>query len=265
MNIEEGTYARLCDLGVSKRTIDRIDDLVAQRDDYAYTGGEVADKHFIAFVGATRVGKSTSINPMLEMGRQRGIDIAEVGSSVTRGRRPSDPADYITADEGHNHDRAVDLIENGQMLNWSLFKTGHIYGGQPQNFDSKYNLQPFLPDSLDMMRRAGFATLKTVYVVAPTNEWRSRFTEPVDDPDTRNRLLEALDSLEFGMNQPDLIRYVNQPGEEALKKASSTLLNIVLAEDNEARIRVLESRISSGYYLHGQGMKNAALEMLDEN
>ncbi len=265
MNFSKEMVARLEELGVSNRTIEKLDQLETERESYGYGGGEMHGKHFMPFVGATRAGKSTTIEPMIEIGREElGIDIAEVGSTVTRKRRPNDPADYITADEGMTHDGMVELIENRQLLNWSLNKTGHIYGGQPSNFAAKYNLQPFLPDSLNMMRKAGFATLKVVYAVTPAQIWRKRFPERASNADTKGRLHEALDSLQFGMSQPDIVRYVNLPGDEALQKASRTLIKILQAEEDWKLTRELESELPPGFYLHGRGMQRVARTLLRE-
>lgn len=135
----------------------RLKALNENRDDYQYKGSQsLREKTLTRLVAPTAVGKSTIINRLLEIASQEGVDAAEVGTITTRPGRPSDPPNYKTADDGVTHEMMIDQIENGELVSWSLFETGHLYATSYDSYPATYNFLPCLPDSMPMQERAGF-------------------------------------------------------------------------------------------------------------
>lgn len=222
----------------------RLDSLLKTRDDYRYEGVAVSDKTFVGLIAPSAVGKSTVITEILRQCAERGIDAAEVGSITTRARRmDGDPDNYRTASEGITHEGLIHQIERGKLINWSYFATGDLYATDPTSYPAKYNFLPLQPDSLEMLKKAGFHALVAVYLTAPLEEWRERLTERRDDPKFRGRIVEAISSLEFAKNHLDTLYVISNPsvtvdGEARPAETAKAILDITLghtpANDPEA-------------------------------
>jgi guanylate kinase len=208
----------------------RLDTLITQRDDYSYSGRELADKSLIAFVAPTAVGKSTLVMECLRICKQRGINADEAGTTTTRERRVGDdPANYVTATEGTTFESIIDSIEKGRLANWSVYGTGDIYGTTPENFPAKYNFMPSMPDSLPMLQRAGFKKVVAIYLVIPVEQWTRQLTERRDDPRFVGRMHEAIASLEYAKDHFDhFIVMENTDGGELLTKRAERIIQHVI-------------------------------------
>lgn len=216
----------------------RLERQIERRDEYRYEGADVNDKTFVGVIAPSAVGKSTVITEILRQCAERGIDAAEVGSITTRERRPdgSDPANYRTATEGITHEGLIHQIERGELINWSYFATGDLYATDAASYPAKYNFLPLQPDSLEMLKKAGFRVLVAVYLTAPTEEWKERLTERRGDPKFRGRVVEAISSLEFAKAHLDTLSIINNPsvmteGEIRPVEAAQKILDISLGRE----------------------------------
>lgn len=217
----------------------RLEKLVAERNDYECKDKEgVTNKRVIPLLGASAVGKSTIIGCAKRRALLWGIDsIAEAGTTGTRAPREGDPENYHM---GIPHEEAIELIEEGRPVNWSLMPTGDIYMTLPGDFPATYNFMACLPDSLPMLKRAGFSAVNPAYIVTAVDEWEQQLAsrlytaDTINDPDGKRtyrtdafgRVEEAISSLEYGLNT-GTIKISNMPGKEGLKKATDTILKIV--------------------------------------
>lgn len=217
----------------------RLNRLVDERDTYECMDKESnRGKRVIAMLGPSAVGKSTLINACIERAPLSGIDsIAEAGTTGTRAPREGDPAGYRM---GVPREEAVELIEQGAPTNWSLSPTGEIYMTLPQDFPAQYNFMACLPDSLPMLRRAGFAVVHAVYLVTEVEAWERQLASRLYTADTvnlpsdqrryhteaRGRVEEALDSLEYVQRETNLLKVSNTPGEEHLATTADIILQI---------------------------------------
>ncbi len=166
---------------------------------------QMGEKTLIALIGPTAVGKSTVANEVIRLG---GDDFSMAYSSVTRRRRPDDPADYQTADEGFTLERASQLINERSVTNYTVHPSGNIYATLPENFPAPYNLLPFLPSSLAAMRKAGFKAIHTTYIVTSTEAFSSQLANRANDPSFIARIKEGRESLEWGLAHTDELSFI---------------------------------------------------------
>lgn len=203
----------------------RLSQLDKQRDEYHYSGSRsLGEKTLARLVAPTAVGKSTIINRVLDIAKDEGIDVGEVGTITTRSRRPNDPLNYQTADDGITHDMMIERIENGELVSWSLFKTGHIYATDYESYPATYNFLPCLPDSLPMQEKAGFGAVRTFYIVTSVDAWYEQLQERIG-PGFEDRLEEAMSSLEFSQQNEELHKFVSLPGNALLSQTAERVLN----------------------------------------
>lgn len=208
---------------------DRLDKLTANRDNYEFTDQQsIRDKKVIAILGPSAVGKSTLIHHAIDLAREQGMDAAEAGTSATRAAREDDPPNYHT---GIPVEDMIAMIEQGKLVNWSIFTTGQIYATLPQDFPAEYNFMACLPDSLPMLRRAGFAAVHAFYIVTDIESWEEqlkprRFMSngKTYRQDFGRRMDEALLSLQFGRNKREVTRIISEPGYNNLTKTAELML-----------------------------------------
>lgn len=154
----------------------------------------MAEKTFVGLIGPTGVGKSVLTNKILELAPE----FEPFGTTTTRSRRTGeDPASYITADEGVTHESMHAAIAEGKLVNYSVNKTGHIYGTAPENIGT-YALGPILSDSVEPLMNAGFNEFAAVFVMAHGDIYQQRLEhERLHFPDIKKRLEEAMASIAF--------------------------------------------------------------------
>ncbi|USN96207.1 MAG: hypothetical protein H6797_03965 [Candidatus Nomurabacteria bacterium] len=215
----------------------RLDQLTTDRNNYECKDKERnRGKHVIALLGASAVGKSTIIGACKERAFDWGIEsIAEAGTTGTRAPRPGDPSNY---NMGVPREEAIDMIEQGEPANWSLMPTGEIYLTLPSDFPAQYNFMACLPDSIPMLKRAGFDKIHSIYVVTEVDAWVDQLASrlytadtislPEEErqyrPDALGRVEEAISSLEYAMSTCSILKISNTPGEEALTKTADAIL-----------------------------------------
>lgn len=217
----------------------RIERLVATRDKYECKDkASIAGKRVIPLLGPSAVGKSTIIAaakrraPLWEV-----TSIDEAGTTGTRAPRQGDPANYHM---GIPHEEAVELIEEGKPVNWSLMPTGDIYMTLLEDFPAEYNFMACLPDSVPMLKRAGFAAVHATYIVTPVDTWEDQLasrlyiadtldlpeSQRTYRPDALGRVEEAITSLEYGLGAIAL-KISNIPGDSGLEKTADKILKVV--------------------------------------
>lgn len=205
----------------------RLEALIAQRDSYAYTGDLLKEKAYVAILGPTAVGKSTLTNACLHECRTRGIS-AGIGDTITTRprRKGEDPPNYVTADEGVTFESMIGQIERGELVNWSMHGTGHLYGSTPEALVHDYTIAPIIPDSLPMMRRAGFVEVIGIYLTIPVDQWKAQLAERMDDPKFVGRMNEAISSLEYAKKHKDELTLITiEHGEEPVQRKAATIVD----------------------------------------
>ncbi len=217
----------------------RLNQLVANADNYECRDKDRNhEKRVIALLGPSAVGKSTIIRECLERAKDHDItSIDEVGTSTTRPRRSSDPDNYHT---DIPHEEMIEMIEQGKLINWSSHPSGHIYGTLPRDFTSKYNLMACLPDSVPMLKRAGFAVIHSAYIVTTAERWEDQLETRMYTPETlhlpenqrqyrpdfSDRMEEAIASLHTIIRRysTDYQYIINEPTEKGLAWSADQIL-----------------------------------------
>lgn len=212
-----------------------LDRLLATRSEYRYTGEDIRDKVLTGLIAPTAVGKSTVIMEILRRCQEMQINADEVGSITTRQRRQdgSDPRSYRTGSEGITHASMIHRIQQGELINWSLSATGDLYATDAASYPAEYNFLPLLPDSLPMLKKAGFRALIAVYITAPANEWGERLKARQNDPKFAGRLTEAISSLQFAKENKEALYIINNPttlmdGEARPSQVAQNIIDITL-------------------------------------
>lgn len=220
--------------------------LLAVRDTYRYAGEDIRDKVLVGLIAPSAVGKSTIVAEILRQCREAGIDAGEVGSIMTRQRRQdgSDPDNYRTASEGITHAGLIAQIKQNSLVNWSLSATGDLYATDAASYPAEYNFLPLLPDSLPMLKKAGFRKLIAIYITAPPEEWANRLAERRSNPTFAGRLTEAASSLQFAKENKSALHIISnrsaivsgkaRPAEAAKKILDITLGSTPVRNDPEA-------------------------------
>ncbi|MDB5183653.1 MAG: Guanylate kinase [Candidatus Saccharibacteria bacterium] len=215
------------DMALSPELQERLGKLIEQRDNYAYASDQLQEKAFVAILGPTAVGKSTLTNACLQECRNRGIS-AGIGDTITtRDRRiGEDPPTYITANEGVTFESMIDQIERGELVNWSMHGTGHLYGSTPEAMVHDYTIAPIMPDSLPMMRSAGFAEVLAIYLAIPVEQWKQQLELRQDDPKFVGRMSEAISELEYAKkHKNELALLAIEHGEAPIHQKATEIID----------------------------------------
>ena len=232
-------------MNISLEQTQRLEELNAQRDTYTYQGPPLENKVLVALIGPTATGKSTLIDEILSQCTTYGIDAGETGTITTRERREgSDPANYVTASEGVTHTSMIDLIERGQLTNWSLFPTGHVYGGTIDSLPATYNFSPLIPDSLPMLQRAGFRAIYALYITVDPHQWSRQMAARQDDPKQLARINEAVTSLTYANEHFDELQVISNP-EGQLTRTAEYIIDIITDKKQHSNTSDQQSRIDA--------------------
>ena len=243
----------------------RLDRLVADRNKYQCEYKEANEgKRVIALLGASAVGKSTLIQACLQNApSEQLLTCAEAGTTGTRAPRVGDPDNYHM---GTPLEEAVELIEKGRPVNWSLMPTGDIYMTLPEDFPADYNFMACLPDSLPMLKRAGFEMVHALYIATDADSWEEQIAarmytadsrdlpkeQRVFRPDALGRVEEAISSIEHAQSSRSFLRILNTPGQANLQKNVEEIWNIVREKSttysrNATQLHEFEVSIGSMY------------------
>lgn len=171
--------------------------LRAKQPDYRFEPlenySELSGKTFVATIGPTGSGKSTLTDAVISLAPE----FTPNGTRTTRARRPADPENFRTANEGITHTSINQDIIDRKLVNYSVFDTGHIYGTAPEDI-GEFAIGPILSDSVDNLMTAGFYDFYPIFVVARGALYQRRLEqERMHMPDISKRLVEAMGSLTF--------------------------------------------------------------------
>lgn len=207
--------------------------LHAMEDDYfpnEVTKRNNGEKTFIAVSAPFRSGKTvttdevTRIEPRIQL----------INTSTTRLRKPSeDQPGFKTASEGITSSWFLQNAEQGNFANFSVIPGVDVYGTLAEDFPGEYSIGPFLPSSLNHLKRAGFKALHAVYLVTPADMWHEFATESLSElgeDKFKKRALESIDSAEYAIEHPDDFIFLENSieGKEGINKLAQKICDIAL-------------------------------------
>lgn len=204
-----------------------LEHLASQEDAYepsAETKGKLASKSLLALIGPTAIGKSTLAKAVEA---KYAPLIGESTSITTRNRRNTDPAGYLTADEGYTLEKVAELIQNKALTHYIVNPNGSVYANLPDSFPFTINLQPAVPASLEKIRKAGFKAVHYCYLYTNAATWSIRLHERKGDSGYEGRLEEAMSSLQWALTHADSVHFISTAIEDtadSIEKVHSVAL-----------------------------------------
>jgi len=161
---------------------------------------QISHINLLAVVGPTGAGKST-------VTKQTGLPF--VVGDTTRAPR-----------EGEVHGRdynfrvdpqsLLDEVERGEFVQFVIERETELYGTKASSYPSSgVCVMSIIASSMARFMDLGFASVTPVYVVPPNNsEWMRRIASH-HEKDLESRLMEAKDSLNAALSDPQYIFIVN--------------------------------------------------------
>ncbi len=191
-------------------------------------------KSFTGLTGPFGIGKSTISDEVLRLEPS----IQPIHTTTTRHRKPEDPAGFKTADEGVTFESLRDAVRHGELVNYSVIPGADIYGTYPQGFPAEHTIGPFLPTSIEHIKKAGFAHHNFVYVVTAGELWLqyvSNIRQNLSKDRFVSRVNESLSSIDFALHNIDSLSFIdNRDGEVGVTLAARQIAAIALNQSNES-------------------------------
>lgn len=183
-------------------------------------------KTTIKLIGPTGVGKTTIGDKVVEIKPE---EFYQVASITDRKRKPGDPAQYLTAEDGITQEGLYQEAMDGTLVNFAVNTNGHIYATRPESFEGRFNIFPLLPQSIGQIDRGGFVRSPNVYLYAPPTDYEDNLTlgGRLSYEDIKPRGREAVASLEWAQANKDKLIFVeNVHGEYGKIMAAQAVIAI---------------------------------------
>ncbi|MBL8121216.1 hypothetical protein JNM87_00510 [Candidatus Saccharibacteria bacterium] len=163
---------------------------------------QLTDVSFMAFVGASCVGKTTLMDALVDFDSKYG----KTRNFTSRQPRPDDdPNRYYYYDHSDEGLRALlDRIAHHENLQYNINPFSYyVYGSEIEDYPHRHNMGDILYSSIDGFRQLGFGELRVFTVICNPSAWEQRFNErfPAGNPQRLSRLQEAAASLEWSLAQ----------------------------------------------------------------
>jgi hypothetical protein len=125
--------------------------------------------------------------------------------------------------------------------------TGYVYGTEPQSYSTDYNLLDTLSATVERYRQLPFKRTLAISLTTDPDAWEAwllaRYPKP--SPERKNRLQEAVQSIEWSLAQAASHNWiVNQPGhpEVAARALVSITTESISSTTKPAQARALYDR-----------------------
>lgn len=182
-------------------------------------GSHIQSLELHGIVGPTTVGKTTIISRVVDIMP----DTNAVPSATDRVRKDGDPDDYETASEGVTTKQLVHDKEAGALVNYAVFKTGVIYATYPDYYSATHNFLPTMSSSIPQLERAGFKKFDLTYLYMRAPKWERLVSKKDFGDKKRERMLEAAESLEYGIKHADSLVFLRNRMKKGDSKTESGL------------------------------------------
>lgn len=188
--------------------IAKVGELMASYAPSAAVKAQIAQLELVVIIGPTGVGKTAIL-------QKCGLHYAL--SDVTRQPREGekDGRDYNFRSD---YDTLASELERGEFVQFVLSYTGEFYGTRAESFPPKGPaVMQAVATAVLGLRMLGFASMRPIYILAPTyEEWLRRQLAHNDD-DMAMRMKEARQSLNIALHDEEFVFIVNDNLKEAVK------------------------------------------------
>lgn len=180
------------------------EDELTYQGDPELVGSHIRNLELHGIVGPTTVGKTTIISRVVDLMP----DTNAVPSATDRERKDGDPKDYETASEGITTKQLIHDKVAGALVNYAVFKTGIIYATYPDYYSATHNFLPTMSSSIPQLGRAGFKKFDLTYLYMRAHKWEALVKKKDFGNKKRERMLEAIESLEYGIEHADSLTFL---------------------------------------------------------
>jgi energy-coupling factor transporter ATP-binding protein EcfA2 len=198
--------------------------LRAHEDDYESNKDvrlSISEKSLTAIIGPTGAGKST----LTEKVKELNPDIFEVGSTVTRKLRDTDPKGFVSVT--YAEFRA--MAERGDFVNYNVVDQ-RVYGTQVSGLPGDLNIGPILTKSVDTLMNAGLRRFNVGYIVLDGDTYEQQLEESrLTFDDFKPRAKEGHESIQFARDNvsSEWLHFVENSHDEAgFNKAARKIIAI---------------------------------------
>lgn len=162
---------------------------------------QLGERTLIMLVGPPATGKTSVIEKMVELDP----NFSQVSIFSTRDPRPDDNPDMfrLLPHDDESVTELLDHIELGRAVQYAVHPTqDRIYGTDPEDYRSEYNLLATLSGAVDQFRQLPFKSTHTIGLTAEPAIWAGWFNAryPAAAPDRQKRLEEAILSLDWQLD-----------------------------------------------------------------
>lgn len=180
----------------------------------SYRPAERTAKHISAvtlgmIIGPTCVGKSTIIKEITALDPEFSVP----GGFTTRELRSTDPKSYRHMDNnGRSLLNFLQRVKQGEPVQYYTYDTGHIYGSDAEDYPTPFSVLDTMYRSVNNLRQLGFKeTAAIALTVSPkqyVRQLHTRFGRDLTSLDVKSRLVEAVKSLEWSLEEGDGVNWV---------------------------------------------------------
>jgi energy-coupling factor transporter ATP-binding protein EcfA2 len=193
---------------ISEQTEATLRRLLAEQPHYKPTATilkKLEAVHFLCFVGATCMGKTTLMDALVAYNPERYGKTRNFTSRPPR--EDDDPRRYYYYEHSDGGLAPVlERIATHENLQHNINPyTLIMYGSEIGDYPHPYNLGDIFSSSIDGFRQLGFGELRIFSVVTDAEHWVRRIEErfPAGHPSRQARVQEAVDSLTWSLAQKD--------------------------------------------------------------
>lgn len=169
----------------------------------------LSNKNLVLLVGPSSVGKTMLMQQVVKLNSD--FNIAS-GFTTRPLRKDEDPSTYrFLPNTPIQKQQIVNQIASGELLQFAVHpQTRYLYGTSFKDYSAKYNLLDVLSNEVYNFQTIGFATCRTIMIIAEPEEWQDRFTtRNFSRDETYKRIKEGIASLNWGLENQDNIHWIH--------------------------------------------------------
>lgn len=196
---------------------------------------QLQEKSIVMCVGPVAVGKSFVMNRVVTIDN----DFQRTPVFTTRDARSDDEPGMFRI-QPHNDtsvSKILDQIDAGEIVQYAVHPTsGRIYGTTINDYPGKFNLLAMLSGGVSQLQQLPYASTHVIGFATQPQTWKQWLTDryPVPSDERQKRLKEATVSLEWLLNNPTSVRWVENSADNP-NQAAGLLRSIVKYNQEDSK------------------------------